>query len=109
MANSLVNIALPVVNEIIDDMLADGNVASSQDVLRSSDARDRLASFVLSRLPARYMTVTDSECSLELPRNCYSAQQHQHIRQLVHQGIQKLLARPANTTTEQLVPSTWFG
>ncbi|MEM9805032.1 MAG: late competence development ComFB family protein [Cyanobacteria bacterium P01_D01_bin.56] len=109
MANSLINIALPVVNEIIDDVLADGNVASSQEVLHSSDARDRLASFVLSRLPARYMTVADSECSLELPRNCYSAQQHRHIRQLVQQGIQKLLTRPTNTTAEQLIPSTWFG
>lgn len=109
MANSLINIALPVVNEIIDDVLADGNATSYQNVLNSFDARDRLTSFVLSRLPARYMMVADSECSLELPRNCYSAEQHQHIRQLVHQGIQKLLARPATPTPEQLIPSTWFG
>ena len=109
MASSLINIALPVVNEIIDDVLTDGHEASYPEVLSGNDARDRLATFVLSRLPARYMTVKDSECSLELPRNCYSTEQHQHIRQLVHQGIQKLLARPTTITSETIIPSTWFG
>ncbi|MBT9312097.1 late competence development ComFB family protein [Leptothoe kymatousa] len=109
MANSLINIALPVVNEIIDDVLAGGTSASYRDTLTSDDSRNRLAKFVLSRLPARYMTVNDSECSLELTKNCYSAEQHQHIRKLVHQGIQKLVARPIAPPSETLIPSTWFG
>ncbi len=109
MANTLINIALPVVNEVIDDILAAGPSASYRDTFASFDARDRLATFVLSRLPARYMTVADSECSLDFPRSCYSAEQHRHIRQLVHQGIQKVLTRPATSTPETLIPSTWFG
>ena len=109
MANTLINIALPVVNEIIDDVLAAGQSASYRETFMSADARDRLATFVLSRLPARYMTVTDSECSLDLPMNCYSAEQHRQIRQLVHQGIQKVLTRPIAATPETLIPSTWFG
>ena len=109
MANTLINIALPVVNEIIDDVLATGPSESYQETFTSTDARDRLATFVLSRLPARYMTITDSECSLEFPRNCYSAEQHRQIRQLVHQGIQKVLDRPLTSTPETLIPSTWFG
>ena len=110
MANTLINIALPVVNEIIDDVLATGSSASYRErFTNSDDARDRLATFVLSRLPARYMTVADSECSLELPRNCYSAEQHRQIRQLVHQGIQKVLTRPITPTPDTLIPSTWFG
>ncbi len=109
MANTLINIALPVVNEIIDDVLATGQSSSYRETFTSSDARDRLATFVLSRLPARYMTIADSECSLELPRNCYSAEQHRHIRQLVHQGIQKVLTRPVSPTPETLFPSSWFG
>lgn len=109
MANTLINIALPVVNEIIDDVLTAGPSASYGDTFTNSDARDRLATFVLSRLPARYMTLTDSECSLDLPRNCYSAEQHQQIRQLVHQGIQKVLTRPVAPTPETFIPSTWFG
>ncbi|MFG6097917.1 late competence development ComFB family protein [Leptothoe sp. ISB3NOV94-8A] len=108
MANTLINIALPVVNEIIDDVLATGSSASYRDTFTSSDARDRLATFVLSRLPARYMTIAE-ECSLELPRNCYSAEQHRQIRQLVYQGIQKLLTRPISSTPDTLIPSTWFG
>lgn len=109
MANTLINIALPVVNEIINDVLAAGSSESYRDTFTSSDARDRLATFVLSRLPARYMTVTDGGCSLDLPRNCYSAEQHRQIRQLVHQGIQKVIARPVAHTPETLIPSTWFG
>ena len=109
MANTLINIALPVVNEIIDDVLAAGPSASYRETFSSSDARDRLATFVLSRLPARYITVTDSECSLDFPRNCYSAEQHRQIRQLVHQGIQKVITRPMASTPDTLIPSTWFG
>lgn len=109
MANTLVNIALPIVNEMIDDVLAASQSASYRETFASTDARDRLATFVLSRLPARYMTIADSECSLELPRKCYSPEQHRHIRQLVHQGIQKVLAHPASPTPETLVPSAWFG
>ncbi|MGD1856200.1 MAG: late competence development ComFB family protein [Leptolyngbyaceae cyanobacterium] len=109
MANTLINIALPVVNEIIDNVLAAAPFASYRETFASADTRDRLATFVLSRLPARYMTVADSGCSLEFPRNCYSAEQHQHIRQLVYQGIQKVLTRPAETSLETCVPSTWLG
>ncbi|NEQ48950.1 MAG: late competence development ComFB family protein [Leptolyngbya sp. SIO3F4] len=109
MANTLINIALPVVNEIIDDVLSTGPAANYRETFASADARDRLATFVLSRLPARYMTVTDNQRSLEFPRNCYSAEQHQHIRQLVYQGIQKVLTRPVTTTPETFIPSTWFG
>lgn len=109
MANTLINIALPVVNEIIDDVLATGAAISYGETFTSADARDRLATFVLSRLPARYMTIADSECSLELPRNCYSAEQHRQIRQLVHRGIQEVMARLVASTPETLIPSTWFG
>lgn len=109
MANTLINIAKPVVNEIIDDVLSTGSSASYGETFESSDARDRLAAFVISRLPARYMTVADRECSPELPRNCYSPEQHRHIRQLVHQGIQTVLARSSAVTPEALIPSTWFG
>lgn len=108
MANTLINIALPVVNEIIDDVLAAGSSASYRETFTSSDARDRLATFVLSRLPARYMTIAD-ECSLDFPRNCYSVEQHRQIRQLVQQGIQKVLTRPVASTSEPLIPSNWFG
>ena len=109
MANTLINIALPVVNEIIDDVLATGSSISYGETFTSADARDRVATFVLSRLPARYMTIADSECSLDLPRNCYSAEQHRQIRQLVHRGIQEVMARPIVPTPETLIPSTWFG
>ena len=109
MATTLINIALPVVNEIIDDVLTAGPSEAYREMFTSSDARDRLATFVLSRLPARYMMVADSGCSLELPRNCYSAEQHRHIRQLVHQGIQKVITRPVAPTPDAFIPSTWFG
>ena len=109
MANTLINIAPPVVNEIIDDVLAAGPAASYRATFTGSDARDRLATFVLSRLPARYMTVADSECSIELPRKCYSAEQHRQIRQLVHKGIQNVLTHPVTPTPGALIPSTWFG
>lgn len=110
MANTLINIALPVVNEIIDDVLAAGGSAPYRETFTGSDdARDRLATFVLSRLPARYMTIGDRECSLDLPRNCYSAEQHRQIRQLVHQGIQTVMTRPVAPTPDTLIPSTWFG
>ena len=109
MANTLINIALPVVNEIIDDVLATNPSASCRETFTNSDARDRLATFVLSRLPARYVAMAESECSLDLPKNCYSAEQHRQMRQLVNQGIQKVLTRPMASNQETLIPSTWFG
>ncbi|MEM1238777.1 MAG: late competence development ComFB family protein [Cyanobacteria bacterium P01_H01_bin.26] len=109
MANTLINIALPVVNDIIDDVLATNPSASCRETFTSSDARDRLATFVLSRLPARYVAMGDRECSIDLPKNCYSAEQHRQMRQLVHQGIQKVLTRPMASSPETLIPSTWLG
>ena len=109
MANTLINIALPVVQEIIDDVLTNTPAASYRDTFTDTDTRDRLAAFVLSRLPARYITV-DSENSLGFPKkSCYSSEQHQHIRQLVHKGIQKVLTRPINSAPDSIIPSTWFG
>ncbi len=111
MGHKIVNIALPVVNEIIDDILTTAAPFSHHGSVGMSETRDRLVTFVVSRLPARYMALAESDGEGDpVPMGCYSSDQHQHIRQLVHIGIRKALTpRPAAPCREKTYPSSWFG
>ncbi|HEY9737086.1 MAG TPA: late competence development ComFB family protein [Trichocoleus sp.] len=129
MPQTIVNFALPVVSERIDEILASYPFYPYQYAFSTSERRQKLAAYVLSRIPAYYVTMDQAAaCSLESPRNCYSAEQHQQIEQLIHQGIEHLLSsvrswepysnhasasnhRPAcgSESDSDMTPSSWFG
>lgn len=117
MRQTIINLAFPVVNEIIEDVLATHPIEHHRQALAADESRDKLIAFVTSRMPACYMTVSESDAfSITAPMSCYSVEQHRQIRQLVNQGIQKLLnypmlnvAGPASPPHMVVEPSTWFG
>lgn len=118
MPQTIVNLALPVVTEKIDEVLISYPGHLYQQTFASLEMRQKLTAYVLSRIPGFYVTMEHATaCSLESPRNCYSAEQHQQIEHLIRQGIEHL-SRPGISPdyprlTEwaetPFAPSSWFG
>lgn len=135
MPQTIVNFALPVVTERIDEVLASYPVYPYQHAFSAPERRQKLAAYVLSRIPGYYVTMDQAAaCSLESPRSCYTPEQHQQIEQLIRQGIEHLLnsaqnweshasqspavGQAASTGSRSaagsesgstLMPSSWFG
>jgi hypothetical protein len=114
MTQSIVNLALPVVRAKILHILPQYPASPHQLVLAEGDWHQKLVAYVLTRMPSIYATVDDSVgCDWRTPGNCYSAEQHQQIGALIHQGIEHLMAQyQAHTETGTevgAVPSSWFG
>ncbi|MBD0268121.1 MAG: hypothetical protein ICV77_07475 [Cyanobacteria bacterium Co-bin8] len=118
MPQTIVNLALPVVTEKINVLLLGYPFYPYQQTFASPAVRERLVAYVLSRIPGFYVSMDHvAACSLESPGNCYSAEQHQQIEQLIHQGIEHLLnPRQAWGSSSRLdpsdsafLPSSWFG
>jgi hypothetical protein len=118
MAQTIVNLTLPIVTEKIDQLLSTYPQRPYQDLFNSPELRQKLAAYVLSRLPVIYVTMESRQaCNLNPSAGCYSHEQHEHIEQLIHQGIDTLMAHrrtlrrgqnPSLTPTTA-TPSTWFG
>lgn len=129
MPQTIVNFALPIVAERIDEILAGYPFYPHQQAFSASERRQKLAAYVLSRIPGYYVTMDQAAaCSLESPRNCYTAEQHQQIERLIHQGIEHLLtqaetwepysddylltdssSQPSAKADATMAPSSWFG
>lgn len=114
MSYTILNLALPVVNNKIDQLLLDYPVYPYQRAFAAPELRQKLVAYVLSRLPACYITLEASQvCSLESPLKCYSQEQLQHIEGLVEQGIVVLVdwaaARFKQEQEAVMAPSSWFG
>jgi hypothetical protein len=118
MSQTIVNITFPLIQSAIDDVLSR---YESQPLHRSQlttqDFKDKLATFVMRRVPLRYITLEgNTACALTPTPSCYSSDQQQAIQNLIHQGIQELLtpdlhAAPATTGAGlcSVEPSSWFG
>jgi hypothetical protein len=117
MRQTIVNLALPVVHETIKEVLATHPIDHPQQGVDPAEMRERLTAFVVTRLPARYIAVDEATAeSMRVPMHCYSVDQHHHIKQLVHQGIQRVLSNPEGATSPPassphfgIEPSNWFG
>lgn len=119
MSQAIVNLALPVVTEKIDEILEHYPVAPHRETFTSMDVRQKLVAYVLTRMPALYATVEDGgTCSLSHPELCYSIEQQRRMKQLIHQGIQHLVSQrqlhretlgKMATGNAHLTPSSWFG
>lgn len=95
MSQAIVNLTLSIVTEQINAILGASPHWSYQQINAAPELRQKLATYVLRRLPVVYVTVeSDAICSLETPGNCYSGDQHGQIHQLIHEGIDVLLGPP---------------
>jgi hypothetical protein len=117
MSQTIVNLTLPIVNKKIDDILASYPLYPHQQVFSDSELRQKLTSYVLSRLPVVYVTMENADaCTLTSPLGCYSSEQHEQINRLIHQGIDSLMQhrhqfqhQAAGQADATLTPSHWFG
>ncbi|TVP67490.1 MAG: hypothetical protein EA342_08610 [Leptolyngbya sp. LCM1.Bin17] len=118
MSQTIVNLTLPTVTEKIDAILAIYIAQGYFSDVDHHDLRQRLAAYVLSRLPVVYVTMdSTAACSLESPSECYSPAQHEQMSRLIHQGIEVLLRmvtasydhRDRELADTGASPSNWFG
>lgn len=118
MSQTIVNLTLPTVTEKIDAILAIYLAQGYFSDVEHHDLRQKLAAYVLSRLPVVYVTMdSTAACSLESPSECYSPAQHEQISRLIHQGIEVLLRmvtasydhRDRELADTGASPSNWFG
>jgi hypothetical protein len=114
MTQTIVNLASLVVTEKITDVLSHYPVNPHQQAFAAEPLRQKLAAYVLSRMPALYATVNDNQaCAIDSPASCYTPEQHSQMGQLIHRGIQHLLSRqpgrPASQAAVNAAPSSWFG
>jgi len=118
MAQTIVNLTLPIVTEKIDQLLSTYPQQPYQDLFNSPELRQKLTAYVLSRLPVIYVTMESHQaCNLNTSVECYSHEQHGQIEQLIHQGIDTLMAlrrtlrrgQTPSLTPTMATPSTWFG
>jgi hypothetical protein len=118
MAQTIVNLTLPIVTDKIDAILAAYPLYEYRQVFAVPELRQKLTAYVLSRLPVVYVTMDSSTaCDMAPTGQCYSSEQHNQINQLIHQGIEALLGRPeieqrrpsAERVEAEAIPSSWFG
>jgi hypothetical protein len=114
----IVNLTMPVVLEEVDRILRSYPYYPYQQVFALPSLRQKLVTYVLSRVPGLYTVVEDSDPSRSnvTARYC-TAEQKQQINQLLHQGIEHIIGnetnwngvatRPANSMNN--TPSHWFG
>lgn len=118
MAQTIVNLAVPLVTEKIEEILNAYPCHPHQQTFTSPNLRQKLTAYVLSRMPTLYLAVDEMEaCSIRSPSSCYTAAQHSQIDRLIHQGIEHILQqsetwmeyRCAEQSDPNLTPSHWFG
>ncbi len=116
MAKIIVNLATSMVLTEIGNILATYLDYSYQQVSAASALRQKLLTYVLSRMPGLYTAIEECELlSDHLVDSCCSTEQRQQIIALIHQGIQQIGQDDALTLPEAdpeshlISPSHWFG
>jgi len=117
MAQTIVNLTLPIVTEKIEQTLKNYPQHPHQELFHSPEMRQKLTAYVLSRLPVIYVAMDNTQaCGLNNPVECYSHDQHQQIDHLIHQGIEALVVqrrvikkRQSSPLPAAAAPSNWFG
>jgi hypothetical protein len=118
MKQAIVNLALPVITNKVEEVLHSYPRSPYQQVFASQALREKLIAYVLRRMPTMYTTTeVVNACSLEMPVNCFSWEQQQQMDRLIHEGIQHLMARPQSWEAAAQgsalgagsSPSSWFG
>jgi hypothetical protein len=118
MKQAIVNLSLPVITGKVEEVLHSYPLSPHQQTFSSQALREKLIAYVLRRMPTMYTTTEVTKaCSIDMPANCFSQEQHQQMERLIHEGIQHLMARQQSwEATAQgaslgagASPSSWFG
>ena len=118
MAQTIVNLALPVITSKVEKVLDAYPASPYQQAFSSAALREKLIAYVLRRIPTLYTTTEMAKSySIGMPVNCFSGEQHTQMDELIHQGIQHLITQQqtwettpqSSTIGGHLSPSNWFG
>jgi hypothetical protein len=94
MASTIVNVTLLKVIEELENILESDLDQSDQKALTDPELRQKLISFVLNRMPNRYLTIeSEKVASITSRFVVFTTQEKLKIENLIHQGISHLLPR----------------
>jgi len=101
MSKTLVNMTLLLVSEEIENVLDSQAENFYQEAFSLPDLRQELITYVLSRVANLYRVIEDGqESSIKCNPLCKSAVKRLHIEAVIHQGIDDLLPRKDNLSSQ---------
>lgn len=118
MTRTIVNLALSVVIREIEDVLDLYPYHPYQQAVSIPELRQRLISYVLSRIPGHYAVVDDGlELAIDTTSLYTSTGERLQIESLIHQGIERILQEDSdwidrhipNEVSSGCAASNWFG
>ncbi len=118
MTKTIVNLALPMIVEAVEDVLDTYAYHPYQQAFSIPDLRQKLISYVLTRIPGLYAVIEDTATCTPDPSSLgFSVESCKEIKPLIHQGIQQIVEENAEwvdhhipqEVSPELTPSTWFG
>lgn len=114
MSKTITNLAVALVDKATDDILKTYPEYPHQQVFASAALRQRLATYVLSRIPGLYVVTNDTIPAVAPASLPFSKDQQGDIECLIHQGIQHILqdekfSFPEISVEIVMSPSQWFG
>ncbi|MDX2217092.1 MAG: hypothetical protein SFY66_27745 [Oculatellaceae cyanobacterium bins.114] len=118
MTKTIVNLALSVVIKEIEDALDSYPYHPYQQTFSVPEMRQRLISYVLSRVPGHYTVVDDSEeVFIDTASLCTSTTEKLQIEALIHTGIERILQEDSDWGDRHIsheaapgcAASNWFG
>jgi hypothetical protein len=118
MTKTIVNLTLSIVVREIEEILDTYPGHPYQQAFAIPDLRQKLISYVLSRIPGHYTVVDDIDGnSISVESLYHSSQEKNHVVALIHQGVQHILQEDSNwidrhipqQVSSNLAPSNWFG
>lgn len=109
MTRQIVNLVTPTVVQVVDEVL-DNTTEPIPSQLSSSNSRQRLVDYVVSKVPGVYAAVeTQHPLELGVGSSYESAEWRQHLKCLVHQGIRHIAdeqaSQPEQPELEDVPPS----
>ncbi|HEY9622326.1 MAG TPA: hypothetical protein V6C78_18355 [Crinalium sp.] len=118
MSKTIVNLALSIVLDKIETILETYPSHPYQQAFSIPDLRQKLVSYVLSRIPCHYTVIDDLGTAEVDLKNLYcSTEEDMHIETIIRQGIEHILQEDSDwvdhhipeETDASFAPSTWFG
>jgi hypothetical protein len=119
MSKTIINLAFSAVSAEAEEVLETYPHHPYQQAFSAPDLRQKLISYVLSRIPSMYVVVEENQeeelCAQSY--NCYSEKQRNDIEALIRQGIRQILQDEPDWVAKHipgevnsaLQPSNWFG
>jgi hypothetical protein len=118
MSKTIINLALSAVMDKVESILDTYPSHPYQQAFSIPDLRQKLVSYVLSRIPCHYTVIDDiGDSTIDLKSLYCSTAEDVHMDTIIRQGIDHILQSNADwvdhhipeTTSANFAPSNWFG